>query len=690
MRAVQETDGVKHGFFGGAIRGLAGGLFAGVVWWVAELVANWAFGGVLPWPIARMLIQIDLGLGAGAGLVLGILLALGLGRAGARPLALGLVVVYGFLRVYAPPGFGSEALFLAAGVVAAVVGVMLAGPREGALAFAHVTVVAVGAIVFAEALSSEAQSTYFTHAEARGLTLVLLLAGVPLVAIAVDRALGLVVRRAGVRLGLEVAAAGLAAVLLGHPQAATPIDDTLVTSAPPPGGTPDVILVSCDTTRADHMSTYGYSRNTSPNLTTLARDGLNFSRAISPAQWTVPGHASMLTGLYPSRHGAHYSGTWGAAPVISGRNRVFPLGPEKVTLAEMLRDRGYNTAGFVANFANLDRAFGFAQGFGHYEDLPGPLLRPLPHAVRFVQQFVPTFVKEPFRSAGELNAAALAWLDGLPRGRPAFIFLNYLEPHHWLASPPFDRWAREVPGWRDLSRKGFFTHAMPVHLSEPERAFITASYDGQVAAMDASLGELVEGLKRRLRYDNAIIIVTADHGELLGEHDLIGHGGRMMYDGLLHIPMVVKLPGPDRPRGEVKETVQLVDIVPTVLDVLKIAIPPDVQGQVLQHVTHPIVAEEDINPEFVSHYGEVYDRALRVLYDGPYKLITTSKGQRMLFDLAHDPNENDNLEARESERVAEMERRLDAVMSGMQTKVAGLPLERGRWQPGLGLLMDFE
>jgi arylsulfatase A-like enzyme len=376
--------------------------------------------------------------------------------------------------------------------------------------------------------------------------------------------------------------------------------------------------------------------------------------------------------------------------VISGRNRVFPLGPEKVTLAEMLRDRGYHTGGFVANFANLDRAFGFAQGFGHYEDLPGPLLRPVPHAIRFVQQFVPTFVKEPFRSAGDINAAALAWLDRLPAGRPAFVFLNYLEPHHWLATPPYDRWSREVPGWRDLSRKGFFTHSMPVHLSEAERAFITASYDGQVASMDADIGALMDALKKRTRYENAIIIVTADHGELLGEHDLIGHGGRMMYDGLLHIPMVVKLPGANRPRGDVKEPVQLVDIVPTVLTTLGIAVPPDVQGQQLQHVTHPIVAEEDINPEFVSHYGDIYDRALRVIYDGSYKLISTSKGQRMLFDLARDGNETDDLGAREPERVAAMESRLEAVMNGMQTKVAAVPIERGRWRPGAGLLVDFE
>src|SRR5439155_656905 len=124
-------------------------------------------------------------------------------------------------------------------------------------------------------------------------------------------------------------------------------------------------------------------------------------------------------------------------------------------------------------------------------------------------------------------------------------------------------------------------------------------------------------------------------------------GARMMYEGLLHIPLVVKLPGADRPRGEIGDPVQLVDVMPTVLEAIGAPVPPDVQGQALVRVTHEIVAEEHINPEFVNHYGDVYDRAIRVIYDGSYKLIATSKGERMLFDLEHDPGEARNLSADE-------------------------------------------
>jgi len=305
-----------------------------------------------------------------------------------------------------------------------------------------------------------------------------------------------------------------------------------------------------------------------------------------------------------------------------------------------------------------------AQGFDHYDDAPGVMLKPVPHTVRFAQRFDPTLFKRPFRSAHQIAATALGWMDGGPAARPAFLFLNVLEPHHWMVPPaPFDRWAREQPDAYRLMRKGLFTHAIPTHLTPAEQAFVTATYDGQIALMDAAIGELVAGLKARGRYDNALIVVTADHGELLGEHEQVGHGGRMMYEGLLHIPMVVKMPGVDHARGTIEEPVQLVDILPTVLGALGVPNPPGVQGEALPHVRHEIVAEEEINPEFVRHYGEVYDRAMRVLYDRPYKLIATSKGERLLFDLGRDPGEGDNLAAREPERVKDLERRLAATGS---------------------------
>ena len=661
---TQRPPAPKASLFRALGLGLVAGVAGGAIWWLVEIGVNWALGGVVPWDMALVFLELDLVAGAVGGVVVGLVLGLTRSAVTGAALALGLSVVYGLLRLWEPPGFYAEALFVLAGSVAAAIAVRVAGSsRRGPLAFVHLAALVTFTVVFGTAIVGHVESTYFAFSEPSGLYQVVLLAALPLAAVLIDRLLGVVLRGDALRFGAELAAVGVAALVWGHPMALAPIDESVVTAAPPAAGTPDVILISMDTTRADHMSTYGYARPTSPNLTALAADALTFPQGRSVAQWTVPGHASMLTGMYPSRHGAHYSGDWNAGPKIAGRTRVFPLAADKTTLAEMLRDRGYSTGGFVANFANLDRAFGFAQGFGHYEDAPGLLLRPVPHVVRFVQQFMPWFAKKPFRSAGEINGAALTWMDRQPKNRPAFVFVNWLEPHHWLAVPPYDAWAREVPTWKKWARKGLFTHAIPAKLAPDARQFITASYDGQVALMDAYLGELIAQLKQRGRYENAIIIVTADHGELLGEHDQVGHGGRMMYEGLLRMPMVVKLPGADRPRGVVDTQVQQVDVVPTVLAALGAAIPADVQGQPVRDVTHPVIAEEDINPEFVAHYGEVYDRALRVLYDGPWKLISSSRGQRLLFDLGKDRDENQDLSAADPARTAAMQQRLDAIMA---------------------------
>ena len=660
----------RVGFGGSLVRGIAAGLAGGMTWWLVELAVNWAFGGVIPRPQAMVILGLDLAIGGVGGLAVGAVLGLIGHGSSAAAYALGVTVVYGLIRVYEPPGLIGEGSFVVVGSVCAAVGVWLAGRRVGWLDFVHVALVATAAITLGKTGITEVQSSYFSKQEPNGITLVLVLAALPLAGVLLDRIVGAVIRRGGARLAIELAAALVAALVWGEPLSTAPLDDPRPLRSVAAEGAPDVFLISMDTTRADHMSTYGYDRETSPNLTALAADGLNFTQARSPAQWTVPGHASMLTGLYPTRHGAHYVGGWSAGPAIYGRKRVFPLAEDRTTLAEVLHDRGWATAGFVANFANLYRGFGMAQGFQRYEDQPGLLFRPAPHVVGFVQQFSPAFMKKPFRGARDINAAALAWLDQVPSSRPAFVFMNYLEPHHWIAAPPYDLWARDLPHAARLARKGLFTHAIPANLSKEERDFVTANYDGQILAMDAALGELVADLKKRGRYENALIVVTADHGELLGEHDMVGHGGRMMYEGLLHVPMVVKLPGAARPRAGIDNPVQLVDILPTVLQTIGAPVPAGVQGSPLQQVARNSLAEEDINPEFVSFYGEVYNRALRVFYDGPYKLIASSRGERLLFDLTKDPDETNDLAKQERQQVSGMEEELDAAMSAMEPKVA--------------------
>jgi arylsulfatase A-like enzyme len=242
-----------------------------------------------------------------------------------------------------------------------------------------------------------------------------------------------------------------------------------------------------------------------------------------------------------------------------------------------------------------------------------------------------------------------------------------MEPHQpWMAEAPYDRWVWEQPQAAALVQKDLYTHEVKTFTPE-ELGFIVASYDGQVAAMDAALGELLAALKARGRYENALVIVTADHGEMLGDHGTVGHMGRMLYEPLVHVPLVVKFPGADRARGRDEHQVQTVDVTPTALASAGAPPIPGVQGEVLPRVTHAILAEEDINPFLVQTVGAAYDRAIRVVYDGSHKLITTSRGDQMLFDLARDPGENENLAERDPARVADLTRRLEAAFG---TKVA--------------------
>ncbi len=642
----------------GALRGVGLGVLAGVVWFVIEAIANWATGSVVPVRIVQQIVLLDVAIAAVAGLVLGFLLA----RSGTVMLALALAAAYGLLRVYAPPGFGAEAVLVAVATAAVFVASRVAGPdADGVLGFLHLTVLTTVAAVGAEVVFTE------SHAQAlRGMRLPLVVAVLPLAGVLVDRVLGFVLRRRGMRFAVEALVMLVAVGILARPLGTAPLTETVVTAVPPPAGTPDVILVSLDTTRADHLSLYGYERETSPELKKFAEDALTFTQARTTAGWTLPGHASMLTGQYPSRHGAHLAGGWLPGQSIDGRRNVaFPLSPDKVTLAELLRDRGYNTGAFVANFSYLYRDFGLAQGFQTYDDAPGLLLRAKPNAVRFAQRFDPGFCLKPFRTAQDINTATLQFLERVPKGRPSFVFMNYMEPHQpWLAPAPFDRWLWALPQAPSLVTKDLYTHEVK-DFTPQELEFIIANYDGQVAAMDAAFAELIAALKAAGRYENALIIVTADHGELLGEHGQVGHMGRMLYEGLLHVPMIVKFPGADRPRGRVDNPVQVVDVLPTALDAAGVPVPADVQGQHIQRVTRPSLAEEDINPFLVSDYGPTYDRAVRVLFDGSEKLISTSRGEKMLYDLAQDPHEQNDLAKARPERVEDLARRLEAKMSTM-------------------------
>lgn len=286
----------------------------------------------------------------------------------------------------------------------------------------------------------------------------------------------------------------------------------------------NILLVTLDTTRADRIGCYGYGPASTPVLDRLAAGGVRFAEAVTVAPETLPAHATLLTGLFPPRHGVR----------INAESR---LGSQHVSLAEVARARGYQTAAFVSAFV-LDARFGLDQGFDHYDDRVDAAT-----GTAFASG-----VNE--RRAGATTDAALAWLRSRDRSRPFLAWVHYFDAHAPYEAPqPF---ASRFAG--------------------------AAAYDAEIAYVDAQLGRLLEGLDAAGLRDKTLAIVVGDHGESLGDHGERTHSV-FLYRSTVRVPLVVWSPRLF-PRPEVVDgtVVSLADLAPTVLDLLGVEDPPPRDG----------------------------------------------------------------------------------------------------------------
>jgi len=276
-------------------------------------------------------------------------------------------------------------------------------------------------------------------------------------------------------------------------------------ASPPPR--PNVLLVTIDTLRADHLGCYGDAGAATPVMDGLAARGARFPTAVAHVPLTTPSHASILTGLLPLRHGVRDNGD-------------FVLPDAVPTLAEAFHDAGYRCAAFVSGFP-LDHRFGLARGFDVYDDrLP-----------RGDDPRRSAYVERP---AGQTTSAARAWLDGAPPA-PWFLWVHYFDPHSPYEPPP--DFAARFPG---------------------------RGYDGEIAFVDAQLGALLGALEGKGLAARTVVLVTADHGEALGEHGEETHGV-FVYDATLRVPWIMA--GPGVPKGAVPPVVARgIDVAPTLLD----------------------------------------------------------------------------------------------------------------------------
>ncbi|MCG8462304.1 MAG: sulfatase-like hydrolase/transferase, partial [Holophagales bacterium] len=374
----------------------------------------------------------------------------------------------------------------------------------------------------------------------------------------------------------------------------------------------NVLLVTFDTTRADHIGCYGNDRIRTPSLDGLAADGVLFERAYSSVPITAPSHATILTGLYPMGHGVRDNG-------------IFVLDDATVTLAEILRDAGYGTAAAVGAFP-LDEQFGLAQGFELFDDhftLPYEDFR----GQRVVQKSRLFFDE---RRAELVNEPILAWLDE-HHHRPFFAWAHYFDPHLPVQPPaPYDQ----------------------LYVSDP--------YLGEIAYADEALGQLLERLETLGVAERTVVVVTADHGEGRGEHNEHTHS-TLAYDTTLHVPLLIRIPGTEGGL-RVAPRVGTVDIVPTVLDLLGLEPPQPLHGRSLL----PLIENggertadlpraqyaETLSPRLSHGLGE-----LRVLFDRGYKYIFGPRPE--LYRPIDDPGELHDLIDEQPEIARAMHTRLE-------------------------------
>ncbi len=431
---------------------------------------------------------------------------------------------------------------------------------------------------------------------------------------------------------------GMAGLLSGRGRS---MGDVAIRTTP---GKFNVLLIVMDTVRADHLSLYGYSRDTTPRLRELAKTATVYTRAIAAADMTLSSHASMFTGLYPGWHHAVYD------PPEWKLGR--PLNKKFTTLAELLNAKGYFTSAVVANKGYLAPHTNLNKGFATYQ-YPSPLIVSdwtRPFYLRYtVERLLPRMSESevPIVRAGAINAQAMASLSKAD-GKPFFLFMNYMDAHDpYLPPAPFDtlfpgkNGSFSVRHLREVSMEYLMGRPLP----DDVKRHLISQYDGGIAYMDAEIGKLIGELRKRGAYDNTMIIVTSDHGEALGDHGLIRHGEDAVYQSDVHVPLIIKYPG--QHQGQTANMlVSHVDFMPTILDVLGYPIPRTAQGRSLR--TEPpanwFVYSESYPEMRKTDPGPARFKGIRrAIFSGDTKLITWTNGPPEAYDLASDPNESVNL-----------------------------------------------
>lgn len=427
----------------------------------------------------------------------------------------------------------------------------------------------------------------------------------------------------------------------------------------PPADAPNVLLIVLDTERADHLSSYGYPRPTTPHLDSLAGEGVLFERAYAASSWTLPSHASLFTGRMKHEH-------------ERGKNGMRRLGPGFPTIAEVFRDHGYATAGFVANTFWASRQSGLNRGFVHYEDFYGTLGDALQRAVLFresrswLRSFGTSADIRGRKRASHVNREFLRWARRRDERRPWFVFLNYMDVHApYLPPAPFAGTISPIDPDMSLTQLDM-GQSKETRLSPARVASKTDRYDESLRYLDWQLGNLFAELRRRGELDNTVVIVTADHGEHLGEHGIVQHGASL-YAQEIHVPLIIRFPR-KVVAGRVAEPVSTTNLAATILPLT--GVPASFPGRSL------LLADTESGPDPQPTVSEMSKAGgndppewpasrgwLKSLVVGRWHVILRENGTTELFDVVLDPQETRDLAGTAEGKLvsADLQRRLNAI-----------------------------
>ncbi|HYB99001.1 MAG TPA: sulfatase [Candidatus Limnocylindrales bacterium] len=475
----------------------------------------------------------------------------------------------------------------------------------------------------------------------------------------------LLTRRAP-RLPAAIAAALLITLVAGPPIYQSFTDQKHTSSGPPPQGggkaqvpdAPDIVVIVMDTVRAASMSAYGYDKPTTPTFDELAKDGALFLDATSPSTWSLPSHASLFTGVYPSVHGADSDHRY--------LDDTYP------TLAQILADIGYDTLAFTANPWISDH-LGLTRGFAWSDE--SWRRASSGRAFFFIFRLLDRLGFGADDKGGALVASNFEqWSAARPRdAAPAFVFLNFLEahfPHHQLPKEFLSRFTqRSSAELHEHSTALFATQfgaplppAQVAATIEPAREM----YDAGVLYTDHLLSRVVEAIRKRGMLDSTLLVVLSDHGELLGEHGEFGHG-LTLYEPGIRVPLLLRYPRKIQ-GARVELPVSTAGVHATVLDVVGIpprsklsvgSLLPAVEGRV---AGTPVICERAAMPDGGGGRTDPLaqgDARMRVYRAGTHKLVQTSSGHAAVFDLSSDPGEQRDLASSQPNKVTEMTAELD-------------------------------